>query len=98
MSSLAAVRTPEPSRATPAPIRSIISLGMDVHKDSLTIAVLPQDAKTPTRLARRPNDRPAQQQWIARVARDGESRACDEASGAGTCGIARCASGATPAT
>ena len=72
MSSLAAVRSPEPSRATPAPIRSIISLGMDVHKDSITIAVLPQDAKTPTRLERLPNDLPTLQQWIARVARDGE--------------------------
>ena len=86
MSSLAAVRTPEPTIATPTPARSIIylgNLGMDVHKDSITIAVLPQDAKTPTRLERLPNDLPTLKQWIARVARDGEIRACDEASGAG---------------
>ncbi len=30
--------------------RSIIYLGMDVHKDSITTAVLPAGAKTPTRL------------------------------------------------
>lgn len=58
MSSLAAVRIPEPSLATPAPTRSIISLGMDVHKDSITIAVLPAEAKMPTRLERLPNDLP----------------------------------------
>jgi len=32
--------------------RSIIYLGMDVHKDSITIAVLPAAAKSPTRLDR----------------------------------------------
>ena len=30
--------------------RPIIYLGMDVHKESITIAVLPADAKAPTRL------------------------------------------------
>jgi len=38
--------------------RPIIYLGLDVHKDSITIAVLPHDAKTPTRLDRLPNDLP----------------------------------------
>lgn len=28
----------------------IIYLGLDVHKDSVTIAVLPADAKAPTRI------------------------------------------------
>ncbi len=41
-----------------APPRSIIYLGMDVHKDSITIAVLPQSAKTPTRLEKLANDLP----------------------------------------
>ena len=63
--------------------RSIIYLGMDVHKDSITIAVLPAGAKTPTRLERLPNDLPKLKKWIDRVARDGEIRACYEASGAG---------------
>jgi transposase len=63
--------------------RPIIYLGMDVHKDSITIAVLPAGAKTPTRLERLPNDLPKLKKWIDRVARDGEIRACYEASGAG---------------
>ena len=63
--------------------RSIIYLGMDVHKDSITIAVLPAGAKTPTRLERLPNDLRRLKKWLERVARDGEIRACYEASGAG---------------
>jgi len=31
--------------STAAAVRSIIYLGMDVHKESITIAVLPADAK-----------------------------------------------------
>ena len=61
----------------------MIYLGMDVHKDSITIAVLPQSAKTPTRMDRLPNDLPTLKQWLERVARDGELHACSEASGAG---------------
>lgn len=71
------------SQSAPVPARPIISLGMDVHKDSITIAVLPAGAKTPTRLERLPNDLPKLKKWIERVARDGEIRACYEASGAG---------------
>ena len=62
---------------------AIIYLGMDVHKDSITIAVLPEDAKTPTRLDRLPNDLAKLKRWLARTARDGDLRACYEASGAG---------------
>ena len=61
----------------------MIDLGMDVHKDSITIAVLPQSAKTPTRLEKLANDLPKLKKWIERVARDGEIHACYEASGAG---------------
>jgi hypothetical protein len=43
MSSLAVV---------PVAARSIIYLGMDVHKDSITVAILPATAKAPTRLER----------------------------------------------
>lgn len=65
-------------------VRSIIYLGMDVHKESITIAVLPADAKkVPTRLDRLPNDLAKLKRWMERVARDGELRACYEASGAG---------------
>ena len=57
MSSLA-VRTPEPTIATPTPARTIIYLGMDVHQGSITIAELAEAAKTPTQLERLPNDLP----------------------------------------
>ena len=49
--------TPD-AAASAAVARSIIYLWMDVHKDSLTIAVFPEGAKTPTRLGRLPNDLP----------------------------------------
>lgn len=74
MSSLAVV---------PVAARSIIYLGMDVHKDSITIATLPATAKAPTRLERLPNDLPKLKKWLDRVAREGEVHACYEASGAG---------------
>ena len=73
---------PAPATAVPA-TRAIIYLGMDVHKESITIAVLPADAKAPTRLERLPNELPKLKQWLDRVAREGELRACYEASGAG---------------
>ena len=82
MSTLA-LRSAAPTPVTPLPTRTIIYLGMDVHKDLITIAVLPADAKVPTRLEKLPNDLAKLQKWIARVARDGEIRACYEASGAG---------------
>ena len=61
----------------------MIYLGMDVHKDAIMIAVLPQSAKTPTRLEKLANDLPKLKQWLARIAREGEIHACYEASGAG---------------
>lgn len=63
--------------------RSIIYLGMDVHKDSITIAILPAGAKAPTRVERLPNELPKLKRFLDRLARDGELRACYEASGAG---------------
>ena len=59
-----------------AAVHSIIYLGMDVHKESITIAVLPEGAETPTRLDRLPNDLPKLKKWLDRIARDGEIRAC----------------------
>jgi transposase len=56
---------------------------MDVHKDSITIAVLPATAKAPTRVDRLANDLPKLKRYLERIARDGEVRACYEASGAG---------------
>jgi transposase len=72
-----------PAVTGPAAARSIIYLGMDVHKESITIAVLPAGAKAPSRVERLPNDLPKLKRWLDRVGRDGELRACYEASGAG---------------
>lgn len=69
--------------SSPAAAASIIYVGMDVHKDSITIAVLPAAAKTPTRLDRLPNELPKIKRYLDRLARDGELRVCYEASGAG---------------
>jgi transposase len=63
--------------------RSIIYVGMDVHKESITRAVLPTSAKTPTRLERLPNDTAKLKRVVDRLAREGEVRLCYEASGAG---------------
>src|SRR5438128_2064518 len=56
--------------------RSIIYLGMDVHKESITIALLPADAKLPTRVDRLPNDVVKLKRWLDRAASQGELRAC----------------------
>ena len=60
-----------------------IYLGLDVHKDSITMAILPATATAPIRVERVPNDLPKVRRLLARVARDGELPACYEASGAG---------------
>ena len=83
MASLA-VRTPAPTIATPTPARTIIDLGMDVHKDSIILAVLPGAAKTPTPLERLRNDLVTRKKWLDRIATQGERRAGSEASGAGS--------------
>jgi hypothetical protein len=46
-----------------ATTRSIIYLGMDVHKESIAIAVLPTAAKAPTR-ERLPNDLPKLKRFL----------------------------------
>lgn len=61
----------------------IITVGMDVHKESITMAVLPDDAPTPTRVDRLPNDLPKLHRYCERLAEQGELRACYEASGGG---------------
>jgi len=63
--------------------RSIIYLGLDVHQDSITIAVLPAGAPAPTRVERLPNDLAKLRRFCERLAAQGDVRACYEASGAG---------------
>lgn len=82
-SSAVAVRNSEPA-ARPDQPREIIYLGMDVHKDSITIAVLPRNAKSPERVDRMPNDLPKLAKFLRREAdRGAELRCCYEASSAG---------------
>jgi transposase len=63
----------------------MIYVGMDVHKDSITLAVLPADAKLPTRTDKLPNEQAKLRRYFDRLCREGavEIRACYEASGAG---------------
>lgn len=62
---------------------SIIYLGLDVHKDTVTIAVLSEGAPAPTRIDKYPNDFAKLRKVFERHAREGALRACYEASGAG---------------
>ncbi|MBW7907292.1 MAG: IS110 family transposase [Phycisphaerae bacterium] len=62
---------------------SIIYLGLDVHKDSITVAVLPAGASAPTRVDRLSSDLAKLRRFCERLAAQGEVRACYEASGAG---------------
>lgn len=62
---------------------SRIYLGMDVHKDSITIAVLPEGAGAPTRVDRLSYDLLKVKRFLDRLASDAELRCCYEASGAG---------------
>ncbi|MDQ8165734.1 MAG: IS110 family transposase [Gemmatimonadota bacterium] len=67
-------------------IDGTIYLGLDVHKDSVTIAVLPAGAVAPTRVERLPNDLAKLRRFCERLGAPGEGtevRACYEASGAG---------------
>ena len=60
-----------------------IYLGLDVHKESITIAVLPAGATAPTRVDKLAGDFTKLRRYVDRLAVDGELRACYEASGAG---------------
>lgn len=62
---------------------STIYLGLDVHKDSITIAVLPAGAPAPTRIERLAPDLAKLRRLCERLAAQGDLRACYEASGAG---------------
>ncbi len=58
-------------------------VGMDVHKDSVMVAVLPAAASAPTVVKPLVNDEPKLRRFFDRLARHGEVVACYEASGAG---------------
>lgn len=63
---------------------SILYLGMDVHKDSITVAVFAPTGNEPRLLEKLPNDPHRIRRFLDRLRKDGsELRACYEASGAG---------------
>lgn len=60
-----------------------IYVGLDVHKESVTLAVLPAGAPAPTRVDKLPNDPAKLRRYVDRLATQGTLRLCYEASGAG---------------
>ena len=73
---------------------TIIWLGLDVHKESVTIAVLCGDAQAPDRVDRLPNDLPKLKRYLERLAGQGPLRAVYPA----TSCTARAPRGGCPAT
>ena len=63
--------------------RDKLYIGMYVHKDTVMVAVLPGGAPEPTVVKRLPNESTRLKRWLDRISRQGEIRACYEASGAG---------------
>ncbi|MDF2772900.1 MAG: transposase family protein, partial [Geminicoccaceae bacterium] len=62
----------------------ILFLGLDVHKETVVSAVLPEDAPTPRQIDTVPHDLGRLKRYLDRLARDGaEVRCVYEASGAG---------------
>ena len=60
-----------------------VYVGMDVHEDTVMIAVLPEGARKPTLVKRLSHDPRRLRRMLDRLARDHEVRACYEASGGG---------------
>ncbi len=58
-------------------------VGLDVHKDSVTIAVFRNRDPEPMRVDRLPNDHRKLSRYFERLGAEGAVRACYEASGAG---------------
>jgi hypothetical protein len=68
---------------SPSVSPSTIFLGLDVHKESITIAVLPSDAPAPIRVDKLPQDLRKLRRYLERLGPPAALRACYEASGAG---------------
>ena len=64
-------------------VPSTIFLGLDVHKESVTIAVLPSDAAVPTHVDKLTYDLKKLRRYLERLGPVATLRACYEASGAG---------------
>jgi len=61
------------------PSSIILWVGMDVHKESITVAVFRERESEPLRVDRVVNDDRKLRRYFERLGRDGEVRACDEA-------------------
>ena len=57
----------------------ILYVGLDVHKETVVIAVVPAGAEKCTRIDRVPNDPKALRRYFERLAEHGEIRACYDA-------------------
>jgi transposase len=61
----------------------MFSVGLDIHKDSVTIAAFRNRDPEPMRVDRLPNDHKKLRRYFERLTAEGSVRACYEASGAG---------------
>jgi hypothetical protein len=83
-----------PAVSTAAAAPTIIYFGMDVHKDSVTIAVLPQHAKSSTHVDRLPKDLAKVKRYLVRVAARARSAAATRRAAPAVCCTAQSTSGA----
>jgi hypothetical protein len=75
-------------------IRSAIFwVGLVVHNDSITAAVRQGRDPEPLHVDRIPNDPKRIRRYFERLQREGEARACNEASGAGASSIGKAPTG-----
>ena len=81
-----------------AAVASIIYLGLDVHKETVTIAVLPADASAPTRIDTYPNDFAKLRRVFERHAKDGPFARVTRPVARATCSSAQCRAGGITAT
>ena len=61
----------------------ILFCGMDVHKDTVVVAVLPEGGSQPSRVVKLLNEERSLRRFFGRLSKQGQIRACYEASGAG---------------
>ena len=72
-----------PGRFTMSKSESLIFVGMDVHQDTVTLAVFEGASKEAAVVQKLPNDLRKLRRFFDRWAKRGEIRTCYEASGAG---------------
>jgi hypothetical protein len=63
---------------------NLLYVGMDVHKDSVMLAVFSEHGAEPSEVRRVANEPRKLRRFFERLGREGQVRACYEASGAGS--------------